>query len=72
MLDCGGKDIVNNVERIKMQVAVMDDKASNINIRIKQESNNYKKDELSKEASNLYINSIHAKLQILNKMLDTH
>ena len=71
MLDCGGKDVVNNVERIKMQVAVMDDKASNINIRIKQESNNYKKDELSKEASNLYINSIHAKLQILNKMLDT-
>ena len=71
MLDCGGKDIVNNVERIKMQVAVMDDKASNINIRIKQESNNYKKDELSKEASNLYINSIQAKLQILNKMLDT-
>ena len=71
MLDCGGKDVVNNVERIKMQVAVMDDKASNINIRIKQESNNFKKDELSKEASNLYINSIHAKLQILNKMLDT-
>ena len=71
MLDCGGKDIVNNVERIKIQAAMMDDKANNLNVRIKQESNNYKKDELSQEASNLYINSIQAKLQILNKMINT-
>ena len=71
MLDCGGKDIANNVERIKIQAAMMDDKANNLNVRIKQESNNYKKDELSQEASNLYINSIQAKLQILNKMINT-
>ena len=70
MLECEGKDMAGNVERIKMQAAVMDDKANNINIRIKQESNNFKKDELSQEASNLYINSIQAKLHILNKMLD--
>ena len=50
---------------------MMDDKANNLNVRIKQESNNYKKDELSQEASNLYINSIQAKLQILNKMINT-
>ena len=52
-----------------MEAALMDNKASNINIRIKQETNHSKKDELSQEASNLYINSIQAKLQILNKML---
>jgi hypothetical protein len=69
MLDCGGSNIVKNVEKIKMQAALMDNKANNINLRMKQESNHVKKEELSQEASNLYINSIQAKLQILNKML---
>ena len=68
MLDNGGKNTYNNVERIKMQAAVLNDKANNINQRLKQESNYTKKDELSQEASNLYINSIQAKLQILNKL----
>ena len=68
MLDCGGSNAYNNVERIKMQAAVLNNKANNINQRIKQESDTTKKDELSQEASNLYINSIQAKLQILNKL----
>ena len=68
MLDNGGKNTYNNVERIKMQAAVLNDKANNLNQRLKQESNYTKKDELSQEASNLYINSIQAKLQILNKL----
>ena len=68
MLDNGGKNTYNNVERIKMQAAVLNDKANNINQRLKQESNYTKKDELSQEVSNLYINSIQAKLQILNKL----
>ena len=69
MLDSPGNNVVNNVEKIKMEAALLDNKASNINIRLKQETNHSKKDELSQEASNLYINSIQAKLQILNKML---
>ena len=69
MLDSPGNNVINNLEKIKMEAALMDNKASNINIRIKQETNHSKKDELSQEASNLYINSIQAKLQILNKML---
>ena len=68
MLDCGGSNAYNNVERIKMQAAVLNDKANNLNQRLKQESDSTKKDELSQEASNLYINSIQAKLQILNKL----
>ena len=68
MLEDGGINTYKNVEKIKMQAAVMNDKANNINQRIKQETNTTKKDELSQEASNLYINSIQAKLQILNKL----
>ncbi len=68
MLDCGGSNAYNNVERVKMEAAVMNDKANYINQRLKQEPNSAKKDELSQEASNLYINSIQAKLQILNKL----
>lgn len=68
MLEDGGINTYKNVEKIKMQAAVMNDKANNINQRIKQETNTSKKDELSQEASNLYINSIQAKLQILNKL----
>lgn len=68
MLEDGGSNTYKNVEKIKMQAAVMNDKANNINQRIKQETNTSKKDELSQEASNLYINSIQAKLQILNKL----
>ena len=71
MLDCGGSNAYNNVERVKMQAAVMNDKANYINQRLKQEPNTSKKDQLSQEASNLYINSIQAKLQILNKLYNS-
>ena len=48
----------------------MNDKAENINQLIKLESlKNPNKDELKKEASNYYINSINAKLQVLNKLI---
>ena len=69
MLDSGGKNAYNNVERIKMQAAVLNNKANDINQLLKQEQNSSKKDELSQEASNLYMNSIQAKLQILNKLM---
>ena len=62
MLDCEGNNVVKNVEKIKMQAALMDNKARNINMRIKNLSNNIKKEELSQEASNLYINSIKGKI----------
>ena len=68
MLDDGGKNTYNKVERIKMQAAVLNEKANDINLIIKHEPSNIKKDELSQEASNLYLNSIQAKLQILNKL----
>ena len=71
MLDSGDKNTYNKVEKIKMQAAVMNEQANDINKLIKHESNNMKKDELSQEASNLYINSIQAKLQILNKLMTT-
>ena len=70
MLDSGDKNTYNKVEKIKMQAAVMNEQANDINKLIKHESNNMKKDELSQEASSLYINSIQAKLQILNKLMD--
>ena len=71
MLDSGDKNTYNKVEKIKMQAAVMNEQANDINKLIKHEPNNMKKDELSQEASNLYINSIQAKLQILNKLMTT-
>ena len=71
MLDGGGSNTYNNVERIKMQAAILNNKANGINQLLKQEPNSSKKDELSQEASNLYMNSIQAKLQILNKLMTT-
>ena len=56
------KKTYNNVERIKMQATILNDQENNINQRLRQESNYTKKDELSQRASNLYINSIQAKL----------
>ena len=73
------KEILNNednnlyhkVENIKIQAAVMENKAKSINKLIKNGGSvGTTKQELNQEASNLYINSIHAKLQILNKMLN--
>ena len=50
----------------------MNNKANNINQIIKLDSsNNYKNDELKTEASNFYINSINAKLQVLNKIISS-
>ena len=72
MLDSGGNNVYDNVEKIKIQAAIMDDKANNLNQILKNGGNNsFKVDELSQEASNLYMNSIQAKLQILNKVLST-
>ena len=73
------KEILNNednnlydkVENIKIQAAVMENKANSINKLLKNGGSvGTTKQELNQEASNLYINSIHAKLQILNKMLN--
>ena len=72
MLDTEGKDIVNNLEKIKLEAKLMNNKANNINQLIKLESgNSNKNDELKKEASNYYINSIQAKLQVLNKIMSS-
>ena len=73
------KEILNNednnlydkVENIKIQAAVMENKAKSISKLLKNGGSvGTTKQELNQEASNLYINSIHAKLQILNKMLN--
>ena len=72
MLNDNKGNIYNNVENIKIQAAIMENKANDINKILKNGGNKTNKvDELSQEASNLYINSIQAKLQILNKMLTT-
>ena len=73
------KEILNNednnlydkVENIKIQAAIMENKAKSISKLLKNGGSvGTTKQELNQEASNLYINSIHAKLQILNKMLN--
>ena len=70
MLEGQGNNVVNNIEKIKLEAELMNDKAENINQLIKLESlKNPNKDELKKEASNYYINSINAKLQVLNKLI---
>ena len=70
MLEGQGNNVVNNIEKIKLEADLMNDKAENINQLIKLESlKNPNKDELKKEASNYYINSINAKLQVLNKLI---
>ena len=64
-------NLYGKVENIKIQAAVMENKANNINKLLKNGGSvGTTKQELNQEASNLYINSIHAKLQILNKMLN--
>ena len=72
MLDNGGKNnVYNDVENIKIQAAVLDDKADNINKLLKNGGNfGPKKEELRQEASNLYLNSIQAKIQILEKLTE--
>ena len=73
MLDKEGNNIYDNVEKIKIQAAIMDDKAKNIKEILKHGGNKSpERDELNHEASNLYMNSIEAKLQILNKILNTN
>ena len=69
MLDEQGINIVNNMKKIQIEANIMNNKASNINQILKLESNNNpKNDELKKEATHYYINSIQAKLQVLNKI----
>ena len=73
MLDKEGSNVYDNVEKIKIQAAIMDDKAKNIKEILKHGGNKSpERDELNHEASNLYVNSIEAKLQILNKILNTN
>ena len=70
MLDDKGSNIVNNLEKIKLEATLMNNKANDINQLLKIESNDApKQNELKKEATNYYINSIQAKLQVLNKIM---
>jgi len=70
MLDDKGSNIVNNLEKIKLESTLMNNKANDINQLLKIESNDApKQNELKKEATNYYINSIQAKLQVLNKIM---
>ena len=62
MLDEQGINIVNNMKKIQIEANIMNNKASNINQILKLESNNNpKNDELKKEATNYYINSMEEK-----------
>ena len=70
MLDDKGGNIVNNLEKIKLEASLMNNKANDINQLLKLESNDSpKQNELKIEATNYYINSIQAKLQVLNKIM---
>ena len=70
MLENDEKNVVNNLQKIKIEASLMNNKANNINQIIKLESNeNLKQNELKTEASNYFISSIQAKLQILNKIM---
>ena len=70
MLETEGSNVINNLEKIKLEANLMNKKANNINQLIKlEQGNNSKNDELKKEATNYYINSIQAKLQVLNKIM---
>ena len=72
MLETEGNNVVNNLAKIKLEANLMNNKANNINQIIKLESNNLKKnEELKTEASHYYINSIQAKLQVLNKIMSS-
>ena len=72
MLDDKGSNIVNNLEKIKLEATLMNNKANDINKLLKLESNDApKQNELKKEATNYYINSIQAKLQVLNKIMSS-
>ena len=70
MLDDKRGNIVNNLEKIKLEASLMNNKANDINQLLKLESNDSpKQNELKIEATNYYINSIQAKLQVLNKIM---
>ena len=72
MLDDKGSNIVNNLEKIKLEATLMNNKANDINKLLKLESNDApKQNELKKEVTNYYINSIQAKLQVLNKIMSS-
>lgn len=69
MLDAEGNQIINNVERIKLEAEIMDKKANFLQQRMRQQpKDSPEKVELNIEASNLYLDSIKAKLQILDKI----
>ena len=72
LLNSSGKNnVYNDVENIKIQAAVLDNKANNINKLLKNGGNfGPKNEELRQEASNLYMNSIQAKIQILEKLTE--
>ena len=64
-------NVYNNIERIKMEAEILQNKADTKKQLLKQERDTGKHalvDELNNEISNLYIGSIQAKLQILKKL----
>ena len=70
MLENDEKNVVNNLQKIKIEASLMNNKANNINQIIKLEANeNLKQNELKTEASNYFISSIQAKIKILNKII---
>ena len=72
MLDDKRGNIVNNLQKIKLEATLMNNKANDINQLLKLESNDSpKQNELKIEATNYYINSIQAKLQVLNKIMSS-
>ena len=65
------KDVYNNIEQIKMEAELLQNKADTKRQLLKHEkgTNNLQLvDNLNNEISNLYIGSIQAKLQILKKI----
>ena len=65
------ENIQDNIEKIKIEANLLQEKAKQKEFLLKNERNSYdiaKREKLNNEISNLYLNSIQAKLQILNKI----
>ena len=71
ILAIGGALAISNIEKIKMEAEILQNKAETKRQLLKQEKgtgNINAVDNLNNEISNLYIESIQAKLQILKKI----
>ena len=74
MLDDKDENVYSNVNQIRMEADLLQNQAKEKEELLKQKKgdNNIKNtEELSQEITNLYIDSIQAKLQILNKLADS-